>query len=260
MGLKNKLKTLVWFLKYPALYHQLVYLFFQRIFPHSKEHTRVIATEWCKGFSITSLRAIEILTGQNYVRPLNQLYPDFFDFANEKIRRLPVKMGGEADLELLYYLAEHCKAKTIVETGVAYGWSSSVLLLSLKNRKGGILYSSDMPYAKMNNENFVGCLVPDELKSNWCLIRLPDRQAFSKIERQISSIDLCHYDSDKSYRGRMWAYKWLWSKLRRGGIFISDDVNDNVAFKDFAETVAKEPMIIFYEPEDKYVGLLIKSD
>jgi hypothetical protein len=57
----------------------------------------------------------------------------------------------------------------------------------------------------------------------------------------------------------MWAYEWLWSKLRAGGIFISDDVNDNVAFKDFAETVGKEPIIVFYEPEDKYVGILIKS-
>jgi len=259
MGLRNKLETVVWFLNHPALYPQLVYLFYQRIFPHVKENTRIEATEWCKKKSIGSSTAIEILTNQSNVKPLHELFPVFFQNAKEKITQLPVKMGGEADLELLYYLAEHWRAKTMVETGVAYGWSSSVLLFSIKNREG-VLYSTDMPYPKLNNENFVGCIVPEELKSKWNLINLPDRQAFKLIDKQVASIDLCHYDSDKSYRGRMWAYNWLWSKLREGGVFISDDVNDNVAFRDFAEAQGKKPIIVFYEPEDKYVGLLIKSN
>lgn len=259
MGLQSKLATLGWFLSRPELYPQLMYLFYQRAFPHAKENTRNEATEWCLKRSITSSHAIQKFTGQTWVKPIREVFPEFFDAAKKMVEQLPLKMGGKADLELLYYLAEHQKAHTIVETGVAYGWSSSVFLLSLQNREEGVLYSTDMPYAKMNNEIFVGCLVPSELKKKWHLITLPDRQAFPKIGKQISSIDLCHYDSDKSYRGRMWAYAWLWSRLRIGGIFISDDVNDNVAFKDFSETVGETPTIVYYEPEDKYAGLLIKS-
>jgi predicted O-methyltransferase YrrM len=259
MGLRSKLATLWWFLVQPELYPQLIYLFYQRLFPHAKESTRSEATEWCKQSSVSSIQAIKHFTGREYVKSLQEIFPGFFNDARKMIQKLPVTMGGEADLELLYYLAEHWNAKTVVETGVAYGWSSAVLLLSLHNREDGMLYSTDMPYAKMSNEDFVGCLVPEILKARWKLIRLPDRQAFRKIEKQISAIDLCHYDSDKSYRGRMWAYAWLWSRLRTGGLFVSDDVNDNLAFRDFAEKVNEPPVIVYYEPEDKYVGLLIKS-
>jgi len=259
MGLKSKLETLGWFLYRPNLYHQLIYLFYQHIFPHAKDDTRNDATEWCKKKCLSSTDAIKQLTGQNNVPQLKEVFPSFFDHANKMVKDLPVKMGGEADLELLYYLAEYAKVKTVVETGVAYGWSSAILLLSLQNREGGLLYSTDMPYAKMNNEDFVGCVVPDELRQKWRLYKLPDRQALPKIERKINSFDLCHYDSDKSYRGRMWAYNWLWLRLRRGGLFISDDVNDNVAFKDFTERINQSPVIVYYKPEEKYVGILIKA-
>ena len=34
------------------------------------------------------------------------------------------KLGGAADLELIYNICNHIKPKLIIETGVAYGWSS----------------------------------------------------------------------------------------------------------------------------------------
>ena len=259
MGLSSKLKTLLWFVKRPNMYRQLGFLLYQRLFPHPQEDTRTEATIWCQQRGISSFNAIQILTSNENVLSIEELFPEFMATAKQIVNALPVKMGGEADLELLYYLAEKWQAKTIVETGVAYGWSSSIFLLSLKHTPGGKLFSTDMPYPKMNNESFVGCVVPDELKSNWTLISLPDRQALPKIDKRIKEIDLCHYDSDKSYRGRMWAYKKLWQKIRPGGLFISDDVNDNVAFKDFSDQLGLEPIIVFYEPENKYVGILVKS-
>ncbi len=241
------------------MYRQLGFLLYQRLFPHPLEDTRAEATRWCQQRSVSSFKAIEILTGNERVLSIEELFPEFLANAQQIVNDLPVKMGGEADLELLYYLAEKWQAKTIVETGVAYGWSSSIFLLSLQHRPGGKLFSTDMPYPKMNNESFVGCVVPDELKSNWTLVSLPDRQALTKIKRKIEEIDLCHYDSDKSYRGRMWAYKKLWHILRSGGLFISDDVNDNVAFRDFSNKLGLKPIVVFYEPENKYVGILVKS-
>ena len=39
------------------------------------------------------------------------------------------KLAGAADLELIYNICNHIKPKLIVETGVAFGWSSSVFKL-----------------------------------------------------------------------------------------------------------------------------------
>lgn len=69
-------------------------------------------------------------------------------------------------LDLIYYLAEFTKAQNVFRTGVAYGWSSLAALLSLQHRNG-TLYSSDMPYLGKDNDQFVGCVVSENLKTNW---------------------------------------------------------------------------------------------
>ena len=109
----------------------------------------------------------------------------------------------------------------------------------------------------MNNEDYVGCVIPKELKQNWLLQRMPDVKGIPKaIKTFKGSIDLCHYDSDKSYTGRMFAYPLLWDALVEGGLFISDDIQDNIAFIEFCKQVKKEAIVI--EHLGKYVGVIKK--
>ena len=116
-----------------------------------------------------------------------------------------------------------------------------------------------MAYPKMGNEQWVGVVVPEELRRNWTLLRQPDRYGVARaIAIHAASIDLCHYDSDKSYYGRQWAYPRLWRSLRARGIFISDDIQDNFAFKDFAESRAVDPIVV--ECEGKFVGICVKPN
>ena len=68
--------------------------------------------------------------------------------------------------------------------------------------------------------------------------------------------DFCHYDSDKSYQGRILAYGKIWRNLNNKGIFISDDISDNMAFFDFCRSKKKKPFIIKYK--NKFLGLIIK--
>ena len=166
-------------------------------------------------------------------------------------------MGGAGNIDLIYNLCEHIQAKKAVETGVAYGWSSLSILLSLEKRNDALLISTDLPYAKMNNEDFVGCVVPQRLHSKWKLVRDPDRVALETVLSEIGTLDLCHYDSDKSYAGRMFAYPKIWKALRKGGILISDDIQDNIGFKVFCERIKMEPYIISFE--NKFVGVMEKN-
>ena len=136
----------------------------------------------------------------------------------------PFKMGGKGNIDLLYNICEETKAKYVAETGVAYGWSSLAILLSLKNRPGSKLISTDLSYAKMGNEDAVGIVVPKELKSSWTLIQEPDSAGLPKGLKEVPHLDVVHYDSDKSYLGRMNSYPILYNKLRKGGVFISDDI------------------------------------
>ena len=95
-------------------------------------------------------------------------------------------------------------------------------------------------------------------------IRNIDKKVFTgqsggKVNQFLSlkdSVDLFHYDSDKSYTGRMWSSPLIWDALRKGGFFVADDINDNLAFKHFAEKVNRKPVII--EHQGKFVGVIKK--
>ncbi len=178
--------------------------------------------------------------------------------ALEAAGEVPVFMGGPGDLDLLFHLAGHERVRTAIETGVAFGWSSLAILLGMRSE--GRLFSTDMPYVRGGNEDYVGCVVPDDLRGGWTLIRLADRQALPIALKASGPIQLCHYDSDKTHVGRMWAYALLWDALEPGGYFVSDDVSDNEAFRVFAEGVGLEPTVIRPRTEgEKYVGVLMKT-
>ena len=85
-----------------------------------------------------------------------------------------------------------------------------------------------MPFWGTKHEDKIGCVIPQEMRTKWRLIRLPDRDSIPKFVRQKFFFDLCHYDSDKSYNGKMWALPKLWRIIKKGGALICDDINDNL--------------------------------
>ena len=121
--------------------------------------------------------------------------------------------------------------------------------------------TSDMPYVLRGGDAYVGCVVPESLRSGWVLLRNPAREALPRAFRMVPEIDLCHYDSHKDYDARMWAYPRLWAALRSGGIFISDDFGDDQGFRDFSEQNRLEPTVVSSPDSDgfgRYVGVLQK--
>ena len=112
-------------------------------------------------------------------------------------------LAGAADCELLYSLCRRLAARRVLETGVALGWSSLAILLSLRDRPEGMLFSTDMPYPVIKADAWVGAAVPEHLRDRWVLYRMPDRQALPQAIDAGQPFDLCHYDSDKSVKGRL---------------------------------------------------------
>ena len=251
-----KVKTIFWFLKNPRYIPQIIQVL-KRNKNSQQEETRAESTNWCKEYCISQEEALKKLTGKSTFKNIDRLYPDEIKLAKNTASNCPIKMGGEGAISFLYHLVKEKKFKNIIETGVAYGWSSLAILLAIKDIENALLISNDMPYIKANNEDYVGCVIPENIKSKWQLQRLPDVKGIPLALNFFNhNIDLCHYDSDKSYTGRKWASPILWSSLKNGGLFVSDDINDNIAFKQFCEDVNRIPIII--EHLGKYVGVIIK--
>lgn len=252
----QKIKTILWFVKNPQYLSQ-IYQVLKRNKNKEMELTAHESLEWCKLNCVSQKQALKQLFNIDNHEELKTLFPKEINEAHAIVKKCPVKMGGEGAISLLYHIVKKTQSKNIVETGVAYGWSSLSILLAIKDNDDAKLISNDMPYIKMNNDDFVGCIIPTHLHNKWELQRMPDVKGIPlALKKFKNKIDLCHYDSDKSYTGRMWSSPLLWDALKLGGVFISDDINDNLAFKNFCEKVDRKPIII--EHLGKYVGVIIK--
>ncbi|MCS6806164.1 MAG: class I SAM-dependent methyltransferase [Acidobacteriota bacterium] len=256
-----KLKLALWYLKQPKLYPELFRRVRRKVQTLGVNHAEIKqqVAQWCEAQAVDTRDAILQLTGWTTFAPVAELFAEPLRAAQKRVERYTV-ISGPGNLDLIYHLTEFLQAERVVETGVAYGWSSLAFLLSLRRRPAARLISTDLPYAFNQDQSYVGCVVPPALRAQWQLLCGADREVLPSALAQLRPIDLCHYDSDKSYEGRLWAYQQLWAALRPGGIFISDDVDDNWGFRDFCHCVAQPPLIVRSPATRgvKYVGVLVK--
>jgi hypothetical protein len=164
-------------------------------------------------------------------------------------------LGGGGAYPLIYFHCRIIKPKIVVETGVAAGWSSFAILESLRINGQGKLYSSDFPYFRLKNpEQFIGYVVPESIRNNWYLDIRGDGIAIPEICNKVQNIDIFHYDSDKSYSGRLFAIKQIQKKLSLNSIVIFDDIQDNLFFKNLVKYLNCEYQVFAFE--GKFVGQL----
>lgn len=169
-----------------------------------------------------------------------------------------MSLGGAGHLDLLYHLVRTRRPEWVLETGVASGWSSLAILLGMENNRTGTLVSIDRPDMQLPDDNRIGDAVPDRLRARWRVHLGVDRDRLPEALTRIpaGTLGLVHYDSDKSYYGRAWAYRLIWQHLKPGGLLVSDDIGDNEAFRDFALAVGRAPLVLLYDTA--YVGVLEK--
>ena len=93
-------------------------------------------------------------------------------------------------------------------------------------------------------------------KENWFLDIRGDEVALPEIMKKLNNqdIDILHYDSDKSYSGRVNALEILSSKLNSKTIIIFDDIQDNLHFRDFVKINNKSYSVL--EFEGKFIGIV----
>lgn len=195
-------------------------------------------------------------------------FPDAFSEARARVAECPLEEfggvvnHGAANLALLYSLACALDARTVAETGVAFGWSTLALLLATRG-SGGHVFSVDLPHCFgapdgrwRDGDEWVGAAVPHALRERWTLFVMADREGLPRMLRTASPIDLAHYHSDQSPDGCAFGHAALWDSLREGGALIADDVDCNLAFRRLTERLGREPLIV--EGDGKYQGILFR--
>ena len=120
-----------------------------------------------------------------------------------------------------------------------------------------VSFSSDFPYFRLNNpENYIGIITKNEPNLNsWDLDLRGDKISLPVIKSKVgkSDIDFFHYDSDKSYSGRVMALNVLKEKFSKNIVLVFDDIQNNMHFHDFVK--AENISYGVLEFEEKYIGI-----
>ena len=216
-------------------------------------------------------------------KSIDQIFEDYlsqeyyFIQIHEKLSHLETKSIqpnrlGNVKGKILYSIVKSNMPTNIIETGVATGYSSSLILMALNENNHGLLTSIDYPnyqstlkkvvrdlnckgfsstlltyyglksmvgyILKPNNYHIPngeksGWVIPIDLKGRWDLhIGLSEKHLPEAINR-IGVIDIFFHDSDHSKRNMLSEFETIWPHLKDNGIIISDDVNLNNAFEEF---------------------------
>ena len=125
---------------------------------------------------------------------------------------------------LLYALVRLFTPKIVVETGVARGISTAMILMAMQQNSVGHLHSVDIT-------EDVGQAVPAEIRDRWTLwIAEESEDARTFLEQSMSQIgapDIFLHDSDHSPTNQSFEYKLALSLLSPHGLLLSDDVEGN---------------------------------
>jgi predicted O-methyltransferase YrrM len=152
---------------------------------------------------------------------------------------------------LLYSIVRSLRVNVIVETGVANGITTNTIMQALMHSNStGELHSFDiLPETKG---------VYDGL-GNWHFHLLNPKSAHKEIWQIVSklpNIDIWLHDSNHGYRWQRFEYELAFSKLRKGGILVSDDIDATSAWTEVTSKLFSETYIIF--DNRKFVGIAIK--
>ena len=144
----------------------------------------------------------------------------------------------------LWCLVCHLQAAQVVETGVAHGLSSRMMLEALARNGDGRLSSIDLPAMTIHERRAeVGVAVPDGLRDRWSYLEGSSRRRLPALLRQLGQIDLFVHDSLHSTRNVRWELTSAWRALRPGGVVVVDDVDFNWGFEEFlAAGEDREPL------------------
>jgi hypothetical protein len=134
-----------------------------------------------------------------------------------------------------YALCRALRPAVVLETGVAYGVSSSFITKALELNGVGHLHSVDRAPVRPGVERHIGALVPEELRSRWTLHRGTSRRLLPRLLPELDGLALFIHDSQHTYRNVSWELRTVVPHLVRPACVVVDDTAANRAFEDWAE-------------------------
>jgi hypothetical protein len=141
----------------------------------------------------------------------------------------------QAQAQAIWCFVGHMRPETVVETGVAHGITSRVILEGLKRNGRGRLWSVDLPAVDPILHSEIGMAVPENLRSRWTYVEGTSRERLRPLLATLPHPDLFVHDSLHTGRNLRFELDSVWPVVRPGGVVVVDDIDHNLGFQTFIE-------------------------
>jgi Methyltransferase domain len=143
--------------------------------------------------------------------------------------------GDRAFAGAIWCIVEHIRPARVVETGVAHGLTSRIILEGLQHHGTGRLWSIDLPAVDSELHPEIGMAVPQTLRSRWTYVSGTSRDRLPPLLSELGRIDLFVHDSLHTGRNTRFELDSAWPVMRPGGVAVIDDIDHNLAFRTFVQ-------------------------
>jgi Methyltransferase domain len=148
--------------------------------------------------------------------------------------------GGWSDCDralaqAIWCIVGHMRPVKVIETGVAHGVTSRVILEGLERNGSGHLWSVDLPAVDPVLHSEIGIAVPKNLRSRWTYVEGTSRERLPHLLADIQQLDLLVHDSLHTGRNLRFELDSAWPVVRPGGVVVVDDIDHSLGFRTFVE-------------------------
>jgi hypothetical protein len=170
-----------------------------------------------------------------------KLYPEVMkDLEAQGIRPGPMSFASWNDGDYgfgraVYCITRHLKPANVVETGVAHGVTSRLILEAMERNESGHLWSIDLPPIEKDLRVQVGVAVSKRFANHWNYLKGSSRLRLPELLSRLDTIELFIHDSLHSERNVRFELESVWPRLKSGGVVIVDDIDANWGFLSFTQ-------------------------
>jgi Methyltransferase domain len=146
---------------------------------------------------------------------------------------------SDADIDMcaaIWCTVRHARPEVVMETGVAHGVSSRVILEALNLNDRGHLWSIDIPNPLNRSvHGQEGVAVTDACRPRWTYVEGESRLRMPPLVQEVGKVELFIHDSLHTYKNTLFEMEQAASVMPPGGVMLIDDIRSHDAFLTFAK-------------------------
>ncbi len=156
---------------------------------------------------------------------------------------------SDDEFAFLYLAVSISKPKTVFETGVGPGTSTSAILKALPNESKLVSFDLGVKYGNAD-EMPVGFVIPEDLKNKWKLVLGDSTVTLPRELKIYKNIEMFFHDSTHTYDHVSFELNTVFPYLSKNFIIVVDNYDWTDAPKDFAK---KNELHLYHVSDDMCV-------